>query len=135
MINMSKFNKRISRLTRNPLQNALVVGEGFDHLEDLLEIFQTVFLINEKSPSIRSRNLVYKENYDDLHLLVDISCVFFDLSKINDIALTVPVYSRWKSIVIVEGNDPIGRDYTQSLYNNGWKCTSQQGFFHVWELK
>ena len=54
---------------------------------------------------------------------------------LNDINLLAPVFSRWKSIVVVEGNDPISRDYTQSLYHHGWKCTSQQGFFHVWELK
>ena len=132
---MSKFKKRISKLTRNPLQNALVIGEGFGHMENLLEIFQTVFVIDESFPKIRSKNLVFKENYDDLHLLIDISFIFFDISKINDINLLAPVFSRWKSIVVVEGNDQISRDYTQSLYNNGWKCTSQQGFFHVWELK
>lgn len=132
---MSKFKKRISKLTRNPLQNALVIGEGFGHMENLLEIFQTVFVIDESFPKIRSKNLVFKENYDDLHLLIDISFIFFDISKINDINLLAPVFSRWKSIVVVEGNDPISRDYTQSLYHHGWKCTSQQGFFHVWELK
>lgn len=132
---MSKFNKRISKLTGKPLQNALVIGEGFGFMANFLELFQTVFVVNEIPPENRARNLVYKETYDDLHLLTDISFIFLDLSKVNDINLITPVFTRWKSIVAIQGSDPISRDYSQSLYHHGWKCTTIQGFFHVWELK
>ncbi len=132
---MTKFSKRITKIHRKPLQNALVIGPGFGFLEEISNIFQTVFIINDQRPTFRSKNIVYKENYEDLHLLIDISVIFFDLSKINDINITSPVFTKWKSTVIVEGNEPIARDYTQSLYHHGWQCTSQQGFFHSWELK
>ncbi len=132
---MSKFSKRLTKTFGKPFQNALVIGEGFGFMENIIGMFQTVFVINDTPPTTKYRNLVYKENYEDLHLLVDISVVFFDLKKINDINLTTPVFTRWKSMVVVEGNDPISRDFTQSFYNNGWRCTSQQGFFHAWEIK
>ncbi len=132
---MTKFSKRLSKTFGKPLQNALVIGPGFGFLEEISNIFQTVFIINDQRPTFRSKNIVYKENYEDLHLLIDISVIFFDLSKINDINITSPVFTKWKSTVIVEGNEPIARDYTQSLYHHGWQCTSQQGFFHAWELK
>ncbi len=132
---MAKFNKRISKIDGQPLQNALVIGEGFSFLSNILEIFQTVFLINDHRPDIKARNLVFKEESDELHLLVDVSVVFFDRNKINEINLYAPVFTRWKSIVVIEGDEPISRDFSQSLYHNGWKCTSQQGFFHVWEIK
>jgi hypothetical protein len=135
MIIMSKFAKRISKIHPHSLQNALVIGRGFGFLEVITGTYQTVFLIDADRPDIKTKNLVFKENYDDLHLLVDVSTIFFDLAKINDINLTAPVFTRWKSLVIVEGNEPIGREFTQSLYHHGWRCTSQQGFFHVWELK
>lgn len=135
MIIMPKFKKRISKTHPHSLQNALVIGRGFGFLESITETYQTVFLIDLTRPDTKTKNLVFKENYDDLHLLVDVSTVFFDLAKINDINLIAPVFTRWKSLVIVEGNEPIGREFTQSLYHHGWRCTSLQGFFHVWELK
>jgi hypothetical protein len=135
MIIMSKFKKRISKTHPSSLQNALVIGAGFGFLQAITEIYQTVFLIEANRPEFKTKNLIYKETYEDLHLLVDVSTIFFDLSKINDINLVSPVFTRWKSLVVVEGNDPIGRDFTQSLYHHGWRCTSLQGFFHVWELK
>lgn len=132
---MSKFAKRISKLSRSSPQNALIIGEGFGFISEILTIFQTVFVIDENYPKIKAKNLVYKEDYIDLHLLVDVSHIFLDLSKINEINLIMPVFTRWKSFVIIEGNEPIGRDFTQTLYHHGWKCTSTSGFFHTWELK
>ncbi len=132
---MAKFNKRISKVAGRPLQNALVIGEGFGFLSNLLESFETVFVIDSKRPEIKARNLVFKENSDELHLLVEVSMIFFDRNMINDINLYAPVFTRWKSLVIIEGDEPISRDYSQSLYHHGWKCTSLQGFFHVWEIK
>jgi hypothetical protein len=132
---MAKFNKRISKVSGQPLQNALVIGKGFGFLTNILEIFQTVFLIDNSRPAIKARNLVFKEGSDELHLLVDVSMIFFDKDNINEINSYAPVFTRWKSIVIIEGDEPISRDFSQSLYHHGWKCTSQQGFFHVWEIK
>lgn len=132
---MAKFKKRITKLSNKSLQNALVIGEGFGFLPEILETFQTVFVIDNNRPNIKGRNLVYKENSDELNLIIDISMVFFDRDKINDINSIAPVFTRWRSMVIIEGNDPISRDYSQSLYHHGWNCTSLQGFFHVWEIK
>ncbi len=132
---MAKFNKRISKTVGKPIQNALVIGRGFGFLSNILEMCETVFVISEKRPEIKARNLVFKENSDELHLLVDISVIFFDRDQINEINVFAPVFTRWKSVVVIEGDEPISRDYSQSLYHNGWKCTGTHGFFHAWEIK
>ena len=132
---MSKFKKRISKVSSKSLQNALVVGEGFGFLRDITEMFDTVFIVNQSRPMFKARNLVYKENYDDLNLLVDVSHVFFDLSKLNDINLVSQVFLRWKSLVIIQGNDLPNKEMTQPLLNAGYKCYRLDGIFHPWELK
>lgn len=132
---MAKFNKRLSKISEKPLQNALVIGEGFGFLSNITEMFNTVFLINETKPELKKRNLVYKENYDDLHLLVDVSHVFFDLSKIKYINSAAPVFMRWKSLVVIEGNSIPNKEFTQALLNAGYKCYRLDGIFHPWELK
>ncbi len=132
---MAKFNKRISKIAGRHPQNALVIGDGFGFLSNVLEIFQTVFVIDDSKPTTKARNLVFKEESDELHLLVDISVVIFDRDQINEINVYAPVFTRWKSVVVIEGDEPISRDFSQSLYHHGWRCTSQQGFFHVWEIK
>lgn len=132
---MSKFRKRISKLSKNPCQNALVVGHGFGYLEEIVDMFQTVFLIDRKRPNIRTKNLVFKENFDDLQLLVDITHIFFDLTHITNISLTSSAVTRWKPIVIIEGNEIPNAEFTGSLLHAGYKVYSLQGFFHPWEYK
>lgn len=132
---MSKFTKRLSKLTKNSPQNALVIGEGFGFIEDIISIFQTVFVIDRNRPKIKSKNLVYRQNFDDLQTLVDITHVFFDLKNITDITYASPVFTRWKPFVIIEGNVIPSAEFTRPLINQGYKCYRLDGFFHPWELK
>jgi hypothetical protein len=42
-------------------------------------------------------------------------------------------WQRNNSKVIIEGDEPIGREFSKPLYDTGWGCTSKQRVFHVWE--
>lgn len=132
---MSKFRKRIAKLSKNPCQNALVVGDGFGYLHEIIDMFQTVFIINKSKPTIKSRNLVYKETFDDMQSLIDITHIFFDLKNITDISSTSHTLHRWKPIVIIEGNEIPNAVFTRTLLDTGYKCYKLEGLFHPWELK
>lgn len=129
---MSKFEKRLSKILKKP-QNAIIIGDGFGHLDIFLENFKTVFYINETFPSIRAKNLVYRENSTDLSSLPDISAIIFNLSTVHNLHLYTEVWKKHKSVVIIEGEEPIGRNLSKPLYDTHWGCTSLQGFFHIWE--
>ena len=132
MIIMDKFQKRVCKLSKQ-LENCLVIGQGFGHLDKLVEIFQTVFVIDECRPEFKARNLVYKEKFDDVHSITAITVVFFDLDKVSELEKVSEIWYRYKSVIIIEGDTPIGRDKSGSLYRLGYGCTSLQGYFHVWE--
>lgn len=134
MIIMSKFQKRLKKLS-DKTENCLVVGKGFGHLSDFIEIYKTVFVVDNQRPDIKAKNIVYRDNFDETSHMTDISCVFFDLSSLNYLETTCSIWTRCKSLVIIEGNDPIERHLSGPLYQFGWRCSNLQGFFHVWELK
>jgi hypothetical protein len=129
---MDKLEKRLRKLTRGP-QNAVVVGNAFGKINTILNIYKTVFVINDTSMGIRSKNLVYRENFSNLNQLAEISAIFFDLSKVDQLPELKEVWRRNNSLVIIEGSDPIDRSVSMPLYDTGWGCTSLQSFFHVWE--
>lgn len=129
---MNKIQKRIRKLSRNST-NSLVIGEAFGNLSTILEIYNTVFIISEKEPLIKARNLVYRENISNLNNIVDVGAIFYDLSQIHKLENLQHFWSRNNSSIFIEGNDVIGREYSKPLYDSGWRATSQQGFFHVWE--
>lgn len=129
---MNKFKKRLSKISRHH-NNAVVVGDGFGKLETILEIYNTVFVISDTYPTIKARNLVYRENFDNLNQLTNIDVIFFNLNTVNYLSTVKDFWQRNKSFVVIEGNTPIGRDVSLPLYETGWGCTSVQEIYHIWE--
>jgi hypothetical protein len=129
---MDKFEKRLRKVSKNT-ENALVIGTAFGSLEKILSIYRTVFVISEDCPTIKAKNLVYRENFDHLNLLSEINVIFFDLNTVAKLEIIKDFWQRHNSKIVIQGNDPIGREFSKPLYETGWGCTSLQGMFHIWE--
>jgi len=129
---MNKFQKRLSKLDKNQI-NAVVIGSAFGNLENILEIYNTVFVINENLPTVKAKNLVYREDFHNLNAITEVSAIFFDLNQLDQFEMVKDFWQRNNSKVIIEGDEPIGREFSKPLYDTGWGCTSKQGLFHVWE--
>ena len=129
---MAKFAKRLRKLS-GYTENALVVGKAFGNLDQLLEIYTNVFVVDEDPPSAKARNLIYKENFDDLNALIQVGAIFIDLDKIDKLEILEDFWQRHRSTIFVEGNDCILRHLSKPLFKTGWQCTSLQGIYHVWK--
>ena len=129
---MNKFQKRLSKLNKNQV-NAVVIGTAFGNLENVLGIYATVFVIDENFPTVKAKNLVYREDFHNLNAITEVSAIFFDLSRLDRFEMVKDFWQRNNSKVIIEGDEPISREFSKSLYDTGWGCTSKQGLFHVWE--
>lgn len=129
---MSKFKKRIQKISKD-CQHALVIGSCFGKLEDLLEIYGTVFVISDAPPAIKSKKLIYRDNFDYLITIPNINLIVFDLSTVDRIPTLKDCWLKNKSKIVIEGNEPLGREFTKTFYETNWGCTSLQGDFHVWE--
>jgi hypothetical protein len=129
---MAKFAKRLRKLS-GYTENALVVGKAFGNLDQLLEIYTNVFVVDDAPPSAKARNLIYKENFDDLNVLTQVGAIFIDLDKIDKLVILEDFWQRHKSTIFVEGNDCILRHLSKPLFKTGWQCTSLQRIYHVWE--
>lgn len=129
---MSKFIKRVQKCSQTT-GNALVVGTAFGNLEEILKIYNTVFVVSPTPPSLRARNLVYRQEFNNLNQLTEINTIFLDLDTVDRLSELTMLWQGNKSVIIIEGDEVIGRDKSVPLYNTQWGCTSTQGFFHVWE--
>lgn len=129
---MNKIQKRIKKLSRKST-NAMVVGTAFGFLQEILGLFNTVFVVGNEKPNIKGRNLVYRENMNNTNNMTDIGTIFIDLAHLDKLEKLQNFWAKNYSMIFIEGNEVIEREFSTSLYDTGWRCTSQQGFFHVWE--
>ena len=129
---MNKFQKRLSKLTKNNT-SALVIGSAFGQISEILSMYSTVFVVNENMLELKAKNLIYRQTIDRLSHLVNVGIVFLDIKHIDKLENLQPFWKRNNSLVLIEGNDAISRELSKPLYDSGWRCTSLQGIFHVWE--
>ena len=128
---MNKFKKRVAKSFSTQF-NAVVYGQGFGHLEEILNSFPSVFLINDTVP-FKRKNLIFREKNSDLNSILDVGVLFIDLDKIKDIDFLMPIIIKHKPDIAIEGNECIERNYSKSLWEFNYRPRSKQGFFHVWK--
>ena len=129
---MTKFQKRLHKLSRNNV-HALVLGSAFGILDQVLEIYDTVFVISSTQPAVKAKNLVYKETFVKLDHIQNIASIFIDHNELCNLDKIEALWKKDNSIIFVEGGDRIDNTIAKPLYDSGWACTSLQGIFHVWE--
>jgi hypothetical protein len=129
---MNKIQKRLRKLSRNNT-HALVLGSAFGILDQILEVYNTVFVVNESPPAIKAKNLVYKETFVKLDHLQDMTSIFIDIDQLDNLNKIEVIWRNHNSKLFVEGGDRVENDKVKILYDSGWACTSLQGTFHVWE--
>jgi hypothetical protein len=130
---MNKTVKRLTKLTGNP-NNAVVIGTGFGMLSDILATYKTVFLFADHPPNFKVRNLVYRENFDDIAPLSDITAIIVDRDKVYNVSHLRPLWSRARPVIFVEGDEIINRTESRILWEGGYRPVEQVGFCHVWKL-
>ena len=129
---MNKFQKRLSKLSRNRA-HALVLGSAFGMLDQVVEIYETVFVISATRPDTKAKNLIYKEDFVKLDHIQNIATILVDLKEVGNLDNIQSTWVKHNSVVFIEGDAKIDKFMAKSLYDVGWACTSHQGIFHVWE--
>jgi hypothetical protein len=129
---MNKFQKRLHKLSRDHA-HALVLGSAFGILDQVVVIYDTVFVISADRPTIKAKNLVYKETFVKLDHIQNIASIFIDHSELCNLDKIEVIWKKYNSKIFVEGGVRIDNTIAKPLYDSGWACTSLQGIFHVWE--
>ena len=129
---MNKFQNKIAKLSKN-YHNVIVAGSAFGSIQDLLEICDTVFVVADKPPSIKAKNLVYRQSFSGSEHLPTIDFLFFDLSTTHLLEQAIPAMGKHRPLVLIEGANVIGRDISGPLYNSHYNAVHQDKHFHVWK--
>lgn len=129
---MSKFTKRVIKSIKVE-GNALVIGDGFGFIHDILDLYQTAFVVLNEEPRLKAKNIVYRDSIDDLQLLPDITVAFIDLKYKDKLNNFENLMIKLKPVLLIEGDEILNVQYTRGIYKLGYRCLSEHGFFHQWK--
>jgi len=131
---MTKFSKRIKKINRRA-RNLLVIGTAFGNLEELLDSFDTVFVVGSNPPIIKKRNLIYRENYDGIHMLTDVDIIIVDFDHSNFIPELTQVWRRTGPAIVVQGPDLISKDIQKILKSDHYNIVEVTKGYYLWKNK
>jgi hypothetical protein len=128
---MNKFQKRITKSIKKSPIDCLIVGDGFGHADDLIEMFNTVFVLHGTIQK-KARNLVMRKDANTVFQLRDVAGIFISLDRVNHIEELSPLLSSSSPDIFVEGNEVLERTHTKVLYQLGYRAIAQLNFCHQW---
>jgi len=116
-------------------RNVLVVGTALEQLEDLLETFATVFVISNTAPRLQKRNVVYREDFDNIHLLTDIDLIIIDINQEHTIPELIQVWRRTNPTIVIQGPELISKDFQKLLKVDHYAIIEVAKGYYVWKNK
>jgi peptide methionine sulfoxide reductase MsrA len=129
---MSKLLKRIKKnISGN--KSSLIIGNAFGRLEEISESFKTVFVVSNSSMEAKSKNIIYRENFDNITDIGEVSVILVDIDKLDQLELMSSYWTRYKPTVLIEGNEILTQLKNSYLYKYGYRCVDQIGYCHVWK--
>ena len=128
---MSKLQNRLLKHTEH-LQNAIVIGNGFDHLPNILEIFKTVFVFSSNVAQVRAKNIVYRTDLTNLHQLTDISVIFVDRDQVKNLENFYGLWNAGKPMVCIEGSEEISAAESAAIRSARYSVCEYRKKYHIW---
>lgn len=128
---MSKFTKRVLGKGKNS-RCCLVIGDGFGLIDDIIDNFRTVFIVNSGDRSLRKRNVVYRQDFTGIDILTDIDVIFINRDQERGLALSEPVFAKFRPTVIIENTDSWSRESIRSLQIKGYHLVETHKNFVKW---
>ena len=129
---MSKFIKRLTKSLAN-IDNILILGDGTGQLAEIADVFNTVFVVAPIHAEIKKRNIIYRETFDRIEELSNISCILINRNRVQEMPMLRNSWTKYKPSIMIEGEEVIGRDLSKDLYDTGYRAVEQYKDFHVWK--
>lgn len=131
---MADFAKRIRKTIKKP-KNALVLGNALGHLEKISEIFSSVFVVNGEFGTVRKKNIIYREDFENLENISEIDFVFIDKTRINDLYELRSFLKRNHPFILTEDHDAIKKEHTKFFRDFQYQVEDISKGYYVWKNK
>lgn len=129
---MNKFTKRTTKLIQDT-KECVIIGTGMGNLDSIIDMFQTIFVVDIGNERIRHKKLIYRENFYSLADLNHVRAVFIDRSETKHIPSLIHLWTKCYPLILIEGNEVIERTESEAMWDRAYRCVDQQGFYHVWK--
>lgn len=131
---MNKFHKRISKAA-DGTDFCLVLSPATEFLEDFSEIFDTVFAYKESDVTIKRKNIVYQEFFDELINLPKFNLVFTEVDGVKNLRLVERLLIRQHPTIMIYSENYIAKEFSDFLKSCQYVIVDIGKGYQLWKKK
>lgn len=130
---MSKIAKRSKKIKKDSI-NCLVIGDLID-CPEFLDYFNTVFVLIVGEKSVKGRNVVYKEKFNDVAVISNIDFVFFDINHFDQIEKISSVLTYFRAPIYVNAGELLPKEQSKKFVELGFEIKELEKKYQIWKSK
>lgn len=131
---MAKFSKKLRKIKKH-LSNCVVIGTAFENIDELLEVFDTVFILGATTLTVRQKNIIYVKDVAYVSSFFDVDMIFVDQDKLQDMKFLAPLLSKSKPVIFIEGAEIISNEYAQCIKYHNYEVVELEKKYQIWKVK
>lgn len=131
---MSKLIKSLQKIKKK-IGNCIVLGNAWGNLDDLVNNFDSVFIISLDEERLKSKNIVYRDNFNDPTLFSNINFVFINLNLLDEFEKLKPAVLLFKPSILIGYGDYLDTKRSKYFNSIGYDLTTLRKDYQVWRLK
>lgn len=129
---MSKFLNRISDIIVKK-DIAVILGNDFPYIGEVLESFNSVFVYDDKRPGINARNLIPRLDFTDVKTLPSIDLLIVEEKYLIEIGNFTSTASRYRAGIILMYSEPPSKKILRHLWQHNYELADTNKAMNLWK--
>jgi ubiquinone biosynthesis protein Coq4 len=131
---MTAIVKKLRKIAGDA-HNAVAIDPDIEAVEALSAIFQSVFVYTEKEHIIKKRNIIYRQELDDLTKLPDISMIYIGMDAIEYLSRFNGIIEKYKSLIVIPHDEHLDKTHTKWLTAIRYEIIYLAKRLQIWKYK
>jgi hypothetical protein len=131
---MSKLIKRIRKFHKNP-ENCVVIGDVWGELPYVIDLFKNIFIKITKKPYIKSKNVIARDNFEDLTIFPQIEYVFIDGDCLKYLNSIEKVFTHYSPMIYIGYGEFLNEEFSKYLLSLSYEIIEIRKEYQIWKRK
>lgn len=131
---MAALVKKLKKIAGDA-HNAVAIDPDIEAVEALSTIFQSVFVYTENDHVIKKRNIIYRQELDDLTKLPDISMIYIGMDAIKYLSRFNGIIEKYKALIVIPHDEHLEKSTTKWLTEIRYEIIYLAKRLQIWKYK
>lgn len=129
---MASLAKKLGKILRNN-RNVVMLEPSSEMLVEMSLHFDNVFVFTEKQPSVKKKNIIYRQGFENFDSLPDVSLLYVGKDSIDKLLNCQNLLLKSRNFVMIESADELGKKLKRLFSSASYELTEISKKWQMWK--